>query len=128
MKLKMLALAAAIIGTTMSANIATAGNADFTIINKTGYPIRSIHIAPAKSKTWGNDRLGDGILANGKKRLIKFSDSAKCEQSLNVTFDDDGSEVEWEDFNLCAITSITLKYNRKTGEVSADEELYSDNK
>ncbi|MES2900494.1 MAG: hypothetical protein V4723_12260 [Pseudomonadota bacterium] len=122
MKLKMLAAAVALFGNAMFANVAVAGDADFTLVNKTGYPIRSVYIAPAKSKTWGNDRLGEGILKNGQKRLIKFSNKANCKQSLNVTFDDDGSEVEWEDFNLCELTVITLKYNRKTREVSADEE------
>ncbi len=122
MKLKLVAIAAAMLGHALFANVAIAGDADFTLVNKTGYPIRSVHIAPAKSKSWGNDRLGEGTLGNGKKRLIKFSNKAQCVQSLNVTFDDDGSEVEWEDFNLCEINTITLKYNRKTGEVSADEE------
>lgn len=117
MKIKMLVIATAFLGTA-----AFAGDADFTLVNKTGYPIRSVHIAPAKSKTWGNDRLGEGILAPNKARLIKFSNKAQCLQSLNVTFDDDGSEVEWDDFNLCELNKITLKYNRKTGDVSADEE------
>ncbi len=123
MKLKIVALAAvALLGNALLASPAFAGDADFTLVNKTGYPIRSIYIAPKKNKSWGNDRLGEGILANGKARLIKFSDKAKCVQSLNVTFDDDGSEVEWDDFDLCEINKITLKYNRKTGDVSADEE------
>jgi hypothetical protein len=37
-------------------------------------------------------------------------------------FDDDGSEVVWEGFDLCEINKITLKYNRSTKEVSADTE------
>ncbi|MBC7857331.1 MAG: hypothetical protein H7Z39_00865 [Burkholderiaceae bacterium] len=101
---------------------AVAGDADFTLVNKTGYPIRSVYIAPSSKKTWGNDRLGDGILENNRSRLIKFSNRAQCEQSLNITFDDDGSEVEWDDFDLCELNKITLKYNRKTGTVSADTE------
>ena len=123
MKFKILALAAAaMFGNVMVPSVAIAGDADFTLVNRTGYPIRSVHIAPAKSKTWGHDRLGSGVLKNNAKRLIKFSDRARCKQSLNITFDDDGSEVEWEDFDLCEINTIPLKYNRKTGEVSADEE------
>lgn len=122
MNKKYLYVAAAFIGNTLLAGAAFAGDADFTLVNKTGYPIRSVHIAPAKSKTWGNDRLGEGILPANKSRLIKFSDKAQCKQSLNVTFDDDGSEVEWDEFDLCELTKITLKYNRKTGNVSADEE------
>ena len=122
MKITLLVAAAAILSNGLFAGAAMAGDADFTLVNKTGYPIRSIYIAPAKSKSWGNDRLGEGILATGKSRLIKFSNKAQCKQILNVTFDDDGSEVEWEEFDLCEINKITLKYNRKTGEVSADEE------
>ncbi|MDE2429846.1 MAG: hypothetical protein KGM99_14055 [Burkholderiales bacterium] len=120
--IKTLVVASTLLGSAIFAHTAIAGDADFTLVNRTGYPIRSVYIAPAKSKTWGNDRLGDGILENKQSRLIKFSDKARCTQSLNVTFDDDGSEVEWDDFNLCELTKITLKYNRKTGEVSADEE------
>ena len=122
MKIKMLAMAAALAVNGLFAGAAMAGDADFTLVNKTGYPIRSVYIASPKSKNWGNDRLGEGILAHNKARLIKFSNKASCKQVLNITFDDDGSEVEWEEFDLCEINKITLKYNRKTGEVSADEE------
>lgn len=122
MKLTTLSIVTAILGSALAAPLVFAGDADFTLVNKTGYPIRSIHIAPAKNDDWGKDRLGNGILENNKARLIKFSDKAKCKQALNVTFDDDGSEVEWEEFNLCETNKITLKYNRKTGVVSADEE------
>lgn len=120
--MKMVVIATAILSNGLFAGAASAGDADFTLVNKTGYPIRSIYIAPAKSKTWGNDRLGEGILAAGKSRLIKFSNKAQCKQALNITFDDDGSEVEWDEFDLCELNKITLKYNRKTGDVSADEE------
>lgn len=122
MKLKLLSVVVAIAGGGIFSSAATAGDADFTLVNKTGYTIRSVHIAPPSAKSWGNDRLGDGTLEHNKARKIKFSDKARCVQSLNVTFDDDDSEVEWEKFNLCEINKITLKYNRKTGEVSADEE------
>ncbi len=99
-----------------------AGDADFTIVNKTGYPISAIHIAPASSTDWGKDRLGTGILQNNQSRLIKFAARAKCNQALLIFFADDNSDVEWDEFDLCAINKITLKYNRKSGEVSADYE------
>ena len=122
MKIRNLFAALAIFGGVLAASPVLEGDADFTIINKTGYPIRAVHIAPAASKNWGPDRLGDGILGNGKSRLIKFPSKAKCDQALLITFDDDGSDVEWEEFNLCEINTITLKYNRKTGEVLADHD------
>lgn len=122
MRLKFWGVAMAMASGLVVTGSAVAGDADFTLVNKTGYPIRSVYIAPSSKKTWGNDRLGDGILENNRSRLIKFSNRAQCEQSLNITFDDDGSEVEWDDFDLCELNKITLKYNRKTGTVSADTE------
>ena len=101
---------------------AFAGDADFTLVNRTGYAIREVYIAPSTSSKWGSDRLGDGTLTNGRQKLFKFSDKSSCKQDLQVVFDDDGSEVVWEDFDLCEINKITLKYNRSTKEVSADSE------
>lgn len=99
-----------------------AGEADFTLLNRTGYAIREVYISPANRKSWGTDRLGDGTLENGRSRLFKFSDRAACQQDLMVVFDDDNSEVTWENFDLCEINKITLKYNRRSREVSADTE------
>ncbi len=99
-----------------------AGDADFTLVNKTGYTLREIYISPTHKEAWGRDRLGNDYLGNGRSRLFKFTDKSACMQDLKVVFDDDESEVMWEEFDLCALNKITLKYNRKTREVSADSE------
>lgn len=101
---------------------ALAGEADFTLTNRTGYTIREIYLSPSHKASWGNDRMGDKVLDHDRSRLFKFSSKASCEQDLKVVFDDDESEVVWEEFNLCEINKITLKYNRKSGDVSADTE------
>ncbi len=124
MKMKMgsLGLAVLFISGLAASGIATAGSADFTLVNKTGYALREVYLSPAHKTKWGNDRLGQDTLENNKSRLFKFSDKSSCVQDLLVIFDDDGSEVTWEDFDLCALNKITLKYNRKTKVVSADTE------
>ena len=101
---------------------AIAGDADFTLVNRTGYTLREVYISPTHKNAWGRDRMGDNVLDNGKSRLFKFSDKSSCTQDLKVVFDDDGSEVVWEEFDLCELDKITLKYNRKTREVSAESE------
>ena len=101
---------------------AIAGDADFTLVNGTGYKIREVYLSPAKAKNWGNDRLGDGDMANGKSRLIKFRDSANCVQDLQVIFDDSDVEVVWDNLDLCEINKLTLKYNRSSKVVSAIKE------
>lgn len=101
---------------------AFAANADFILVNKTGYAINEVYISPAQKNTWGNDRLGENQFLNGQSRTFRFGDTRNCKQDIKVVFTDDGSEIEWEDFNLCQLHKITLKYNKKTNEVSADYE------
>ncbi len=106
----------------LSANAALAANADFTLVNKTGYAIEEVYISPSQKNEWGNDRLGQYQFANGESRKFKFGDTKNCQQDIKVIFSDDESEVEWEDINLCEIHKITLRYNRSANEVSADLE------
>lgn len=101
---------------------AFAADADFTLVNRTGYALNEVFISPTKMDNWGYDRLGKNQLANGASRKFKFGDTKHCVQDIKVVFADDGSEIEWEGFDLCQLDKITLKYNRKTREVSAETE------
>ena len=101
---------------------AFAGNADFTLVNKTGYAINEVFISPSKKSNWGKDRLGENQFLNGQSRKFKFGDTKNCKQDIQVVFTDSGDEVEWEDINLCEVNKVTLKYNKKTGDVSAELE------
>ena len=122
MKLHQVGLAVMFVSGMVASGLASAGNADFTLVNKTGYALREVYLSPAHKTKWGNDRLGNNTLENNKSRLFKFADKSSCVQDLMVVFDDDGSDVTWEDFDLCELNKITLKYNRKTKVVSADTE------
>lgn len=101
---------------------AFAGDADFTLVNRTGYEIREVYISAAHRNNWGSDRLGDGSLPNAKSKLFRFSDKASCKQDLMVVFEDDNSKVTWEDIDLCEVNKLTIKYNKATKTVSADIE------
>lgn len=122
MKLRQAGLAILFFSGLAASGVANAGSADFTLVNRTGYTIREVYLSPAHKTNWGNDRLGHDNLDNNKQRLFKFSDKSSCVQDLMVVFDDDDSEATWEDFNLCELEKITLKYNRKSKLVSADTE------
>lgn len=101
---------------------ALAGDADFTLVNKTGYTIREIYISPANKNNWGNDRMGRNVLDHNKSRLFRFSDKAHCEQDLKVVFEDGDAEVIWEDIDLCEVNKLSIRYDRKSRTVSADAE------
>ena len=120
MKLLSRALSFGVLASAFLTSPSFAGDADFTLLNRTGYTLREIYISPTHRNSWGDDRLGKSYLDNGKSRLFRFSDKSSCKQDLKVVFDDDDSEVVWEEFDLCEINNVTLKYNRKSGMVSAD--------
>lgn len=50
----------------LTASVARAGDQDFTLVNKTGIEIHSLHVAPHSSDEWGEDILGKDTLPNGK--------------------------------------------------------------
>jgi hypothetical protein len=45
----------------LALNSAHASDADFTLTNRTGHHIESVHIAPTKQIDWGNDHLGKSV-------------------------------------------------------------------
>lgn len=110
------------LGFMASSGASFAADADFILSNRTGYALDQVYIAPTQNKNWGRDRLGNNQLANNAWRKFTFGDTKNCVQDIKVVFADDDSEVEWEGFDLCELDKITLRYNRKTGDVSADTE------
>ena len=98
-------------------NSALAGDADFTLTNRTGYDIDSVYVVPSKQRDWGIDRLGKSILADGRSRFLAFNKSGNtCIYDLSVGwvgYSEDEDSV-WERINLCEIHTITLRYNAKT--------------
>jgi hypothetical protein len=122
LKLIKTVLATAMIAGSLAATQSIAGDADFTLVNKTGYTIREIYISPSHKGNWGNDRMGSNTLGNNKSRLFKFSDKASCDQDLKVVFDDGDAEVVWEEIDLCTINKVSIKYDRKSKTVSAESE------
>lgn len=96
------------------------GEQDFTLFNRTGYTISEVYVAPVKSREWEEDILGLDVLANNEDVEIEFSRrETVCHYDLKVVFDDD-SEAEWNDFNLCEVSRITLYYDRRSGETTAE--------
>jgi hypothetical protein len=101
---------------------AHAGQQDFVILNKTGYPIEQVYISASSKDDWEEDVLGRDILAAGERTKISFSsDEDACLWDLRVVYED-GEAAEWDGVDLCEISVVALSYNRKTGETSAETE------
>jgi hypothetical protein len=97
----------------IGAGLLRAGDQDFVLVNKTGYDIDEVYVAPANEKEWGEDIMGQDTLDNGDKVTIEFSHKEKeCAWDMKIVFSDK-EEAVWEDFDLCKVREITLRYDGK---------------
>jgi len=104
----------------VSSNAAMADKRNFSLTNGTGYDIHSVFVDSSNSNSWSDDIMGRDIFRDGETIDINFEGADKgCKWDLKVEWTDNSPSTEWHDFNLCEITSITLKYNRKTDTTTA---------
>lgn len=96
---------------------AFAGDQDFKLVNKTGYQIDEVYVSSVNSKNWGNDIMGTGTLAANASVNITFTAPANvCRWDLMVKYSD-ASTAEWNNLNLCSISTVSLFWDAK-GQVS----------
>lgn len=117
-------LFALIVGIIAQVVPAHADNADldFTLVNKTGYGIKAIYIAPSASTDWG-DSVISKPLENGDGLAITFDPKAKAEEwDIRIAWVDPDNDVVWKQCKLTEISKITLHYDRDSGETSATTE------
>lgn len=117
--MQILTLAAAAAFLITSGTALAQSKQDFRLTNKTGYTIEKVYVAPSKSTDWEEDVLGQDTLSNGDWVNISFpKKNATCMYDLKVVYDD-GSPVEWYNFNLCEISKISIFYNKAEDKTSA---------
>ena len=86
---------------------------DFTLVNKTGYELKEVYVAPTKSNSWEEDIMGQGVLEDGKAVNIHFSPKVKtCKWDLKVVYTVDGSNAVWNEIDLCSTDKITIFYDK----------------
>nr|WP_295830562.1 hypothetical protein [uncultured Azospirillum sp.] len=101
---------------------AFAGKQDFTIVNKTGYPLKHIYVSENNNNSWDEDILGRDVLDDGEYFEVAFDKAENvCKWDMKVVYDD-GESAVWQGLNLCQITKLTLKWNKNTGVTSAKTE------
>jgi len=115
-----LALALGCVASTLSPAAAAEAKQDFTIVNKTGYDIKEVYVSPTKSDDWEEDVLGEDLLSDGDSWKIKFTRATKtCKWDLKVVYAVDDSTAVWNGIDLCSVSKITIKYNKKSDTTSA---------
>ena len=97
-------------------------NLDFSLVNKTGYGIKEVYVAPHSSDTWSQN-LSSNPLENGETLNISFDEGVKAAKwDIKIVWVDEGAPVVWMNCKLAEISKFILHYNRDTDETSADTE------
>jgi hypothetical protein len=102
----------------LSASAARAGDQDFTLINKTGAEIHTLHISPHSSDDWGEDILGKDTMSDGESLEIKFPSRTRAAHWDLRVEDEKGNNLTWENLDLLQIEQVTLHF--KDGKAWAD--------
>lgn len=92
----------------------SAADADFKMINRTGYQIDEIYVSPHSSSKWGPDVLGKQSLGDSEFANITFPrNNDVCVFDIKVKYHDDDSTAEWSKIDLCSYSKITLYWDAK---------------
>jgi len=98
---------------------------DFTLVNKTGWAIKEIYIAPSTQEEW--EPTDKNVLPRSLKDEesvdISFHPKTSAPKwDLKIIWVDGGDAVEWIGFDLTEISKITLFYDEKTDKTTAETE------
>ena len=89
-----------------------AGTQDFTLVNQTGWVVYEIYVSETSNEDWEEDVLGKDVLDNGGRLDITFSGRSACLWDIMVV-DGDDNTVEWTGINLCEVSVVVLRCNKK---------------
>jgi hypothetical protein len=93
---------------------------DFVLVNRTGFDISEVYVSPAKRDSWEEDVLGDDTLEDDDEQIIRFRNTGNiCKWDLKVVYEVDDSSAFWQDIDLCTVSKVTIRYNKKTDTTSA---------
>ncbi len=91
--------------------IAHASDADFKLVNKTGYQINEVYVGPSSSDNWGSDIMGPDAIATGSSVNISFPHGGSaCQYDIKVKYAD-GDTATWTGINLCQYETISLYWD-----------------
>lgn len=91
---------------------ATQQNPDFAVVNKSSLPIRELYVSPAKSNSWGSDRM-PGTLAPGARFDVKLPRDGQCQFDVRVVYNDHSTEDRRAQ-NVCALSELVFTGSGRT--------------
>lgn len=92
---------------------------DFTVVNRTGYPIDRIYVSQSSERQWGADAMRLAKLDNGAQASLSLPTcEGRCQWDLRVEYHD-GERATWSGLDLGALSRIALVWNTRTRRTTA---------
>jgi hypothetical protein len=96
--------------------IAEGGARRLTLVNGFSRTVREAYLSPADEDDWGEDALGDQVIAPGGRQTVTLEGG--CQADLRIVFDNDAAE-ERRDIDVCALGTIALRPGWTVDELTA---------
>jgi len=90
-----------------SAERSAAAERAVTVVNRAGRTMLQLFVSPSTERSWGVDRLGDGVLRPGGSVVVRLARDGECEVDLRAVFEDH-SVLERRRVDSCRSREITL--------------------
>jgi hypothetical protein len=90
-----------------SAPAAAQQNPDFWLVNTSGRTIAEAFVSSSAVNSWGTDRLGQNVLANGMRIAMRPPRDGTCIFDVRVVYGD-GTAEERRRINTCVIAEVVF--------------------
>jgi hypothetical protein len=83
------------------------GDRELTVLNSSQRPINEVYVSPQSADQWGQDRLGEHMLAVGDSLRLHLGRTRECLFDALVVYDD-ASREENRGVNLCHTRQVVF--------------------
>jgi archaellum component FlaF (FlaF/FlaG flagellin family) len=98
---------AALLGSLLAAPAwAQSNNPDFNLNNRGNVVINEVYVSSSGVSSWGNDRLGQNVLAPGNRVSIVLP-AGQCMNDIRVVYAN-GQSSERRQVNTCNLTEVNF--------------------
>jgi hypothetical protein len=86
---------------------AQSSDPSFRIVNNTPNVVNEVYASPSTERSWGQDRLGDQVIAPGASWIVRLPADGNCNFDIRIVYQG-GTAEERRNVNTCAMTDFVL--------------------
>lgn len=103
----------------MASSAANAQNTAFRLVNNTQFIVSEVYFWPVGDDERGPDRLGMSVLGSGETVDFGDDEGSRCRYNVLVIPRDPSNRRQWNNLNLCEVSTFTLDYNYTQRELTS---------